>query len=107
MASWALHLTHDLKRRRGHVIAEKKQCVIFRLNAPGARSVSVAGSFNGWNAESHPLRLSKAGIWRKALYLQPGTYEYRFVVDGNWADDVDRKEEVMNQFGSYNSVVRV
>jgi 1,4-alpha-glucan branching enzyme len=107
MAPWALHVTYDLKRRRGHMTAEKKRCVVFRLDAPGAGSVSVAGSFNGWSTESHPLRLNKSGIWRKTIYLQPGTYEYRFVVDGNWADDANRKEEVMNQFGSYNSVVRV
>ncbi len=36
----------------------------FSVWAPNAREVSVIGSFNGWNAQSHPLRArGSSGIW--------------------------------------------
>lgn len=38
--------------------------VYFAVWAPNAVAVSVMGDFNGWNRESHPLRLRPgAGIW--------------------------------------------
>jgi 1,4-alpha-glucan branching enzyme len=38
--------------------------VHFAVWAPNAEGVFVAGSFNGWNKESHPLaRLRSSGIW--------------------------------------------
>ncbi|MRD72539.1 1,4-alpha-glucan branching protein GlgB [Rhodocyclus tenuis] len=38
--------------------------VVFRVWAPNARSVSVIGSFNGWNGASDPLvSLGDSGIW--------------------------------------------
>ena len=36
----------------------------FAVWAPNAQSVSVRGSFNGWNKESHPMHaLGQSGIW--------------------------------------------
>ena len=38
--------------------------VHFAVWAPNADAVSVIGDFNGWNAESHPLKnLGPSGIW--------------------------------------------
>ena len=37
---------------------------VFSVWAPNAREVSVVGSFNGWNPQSHPLRpRGSSGIW--------------------------------------------
>jgi len=49
-----------------------------------ARYVSVAGEFNGWNAENHQLSLEKVGLWSAELRVPPGEYAYKFVVDGKW-----------------------
>ncbi len=38
--------------------------VMFRVYAPGARSVSVVGSFNGWDGRYHPMEKSTDGIWK-------------------------------------------
>jgi len=49
-----------------HVLSrDGKKGTYFAVWAPNARSVSVAGDFNGWNKESHPLRGRKdgSGIW--------------------------------------------
>ena len=88
-----------------------KERVTFKLYAPEAGNVSVAGSFNNWDIFSHPLKRSNHGKadggWQKAIYLEPGTYEYRFVVDGAWNDDPSCGELRANEFGSSNCVLRV
>jgi 1,4-alpha-glucan branching enzyme len=33
----------------------------FLVLAPGAHQVCVAGTFNGWNAESHPMQPHRNG----------------------------------------------
>ena len=48
-----------------------------------------------------------AGLWEKRLVLPPGRHEYKFVVDGQWQHDRDARENVLNEFGTLNSVVEV
>lgn len=77
------------------------------LEAPDARSVAVTGNFCGWVLEGHPLKHDHNGIWKATLPLQPGRYEYRFLVDGEWQDDPACTERVPNSFGTQNCVFRV
>ena len=42
--------------------------------------------------------------WHLELELTPGTYEYRFVVDGDWCDDPEAMLRVANPFGGENAV---
>jgi 1,4-alpha-glucan branching enzyme len=88
-----------------------KQRITFTFHAPDAKSVHLAGNFNSWNTSSHPLskvETSKGnGTWRSFVYLEPGVYEYRFVVDGKWQDDAGSVEGWTNKFGSFNCVVWV
>ncbi|HUJ09544.1 MAG TPA: glycogen-binding domain-containing protein [Verrucomicrobiae bacterium] len=79
--------------------------VEFKLAAPDAHSVFVAGSFNGWDPRQTPLRRESGGVWRVTLPLSPGRYEYRFVVDGQWREDPAAKETVPNPHGGRNSVL--
>jgi len=52
------------------------------------------------------IRLNE-GEWTKELVLPLGRYEYRFVVDGQWADDPAARELIPNPFGTANAVVEV
>jgi len=62
--------------------------VEFRYEDPSAGSVSVAGDFNGWNTNANPMTLGDDGVWSTVLDLDPGTYEYKFVVNGTeWIAD--------------------
>jgi 1,4-alpha-glucan branching enzyme len=80
----------------------------FRLNLPGVKSATVAGTFNGWDLNCTPLAKDPTGGWRTTIFLAPGRYEYRFVIDGaQWYSDPGAKECVPNGFGSTNSVVVV
>jgi hypothetical protein len=81
--------------------------VWFRLSAPAANRVCVAGTFNEWNPTATPLVKGKEGEWRADQELVPGEYEYRFVVDGTWQEDPDAKRAIPNPFGSRNSILHV
>ncbi len=75
--------------------------------APLAKVVEVAGDFNGWHPESNPLSTTGFGEWNVHLTLRPGQYEYRFWVDGAWADDPLARHSTPNPYGSRNAVLKV
>jgi len=81
--------------------------VRFEFAHPTAKTVCLAGSFNHWEPEAKPLHSSGAGNWWKETALAPGTYEYCFVVDGQWMPDPHANETVANPFGGSNSVLHV
>ena len=57
---------------------------VFSVWAPNARQVSVSGSFNGWNPQSHPLQpRGSSGIWEGFI---PGVGKgtlYKFHINSN------------------------
>lgn len=84
--------------------------VAFRLPTglvPNARRVAVCGSFNGWSADTHPLRKNVDGEWRITVYLCPSRIVYYFDVDGVPWLDPDDDGRVPNGWGSEYSVRRV
>jgi 1,4-alpha-glucan branching enzyme len=84
------------------------RAVSFRLNAPEAGSVAIAGDFNKWSKDARPLRRRKDGVWWVVLRLPPGVYQYKFVVDGSrWEADPANPRQVPNQEGTLNSVCEV
>lgn len=70
-----------------------------------ARSVCLAGDFNNWV----PLVLQKGmdGKFAAAVPLHPGTYEYKFIVDGKWITDPDNQIQAANAFGTSNSIAQI
>jgi 1,4-alpha-glucan branching enzyme len=79
--------------------------VDFAIHLPQASAVTLAGTFNGWDASRTPMHKGQDGYWTVTVWLPPGCYEYRFVADGQWLSDPNAKESVANDFGSTNSVV--
>lgn len=78
---------------------------IFELNQyPDAARVIVTGSFNNWSTEDYRM-IMKNGKWIFPMYLQPGKYLYKFIVDGEWISDPANKLFEDNGRGSYNSVL--
>ncbi|KAI0493696.1 hypothetical protein KFK09_023820 [Dendrobium nobile] len=85
----------------------------FRVNG---EIVEVAGSFNGWHkqikmnllpssktVDLQGSRVSK--LWSTILWLYPGTYEIKFIVDGQWM--IDSQREVATNGHITNNVLRV
>ena len=81
--------------------------VHFELQHPTATQVCIAGSFNDWHSSATPMVSMGGGRWAKEILLPPGTYEYRFVVDGAWITDECGRQQVANPFGSHNTVLHV
>jgi 1,4-alpha-glucan branching enzyme len=80
--------------------------VQFKFDAPAAKSVSVAGTFNNWLPDATLLTRDSKGTWSTEAFLKPGCYEYRFVVDGIWTND-PRAKTIANVYGSTNCVFEV
>lgn len=89
---------------------QERRVVLVRLVVvqPGAHAVQAAGDFNGWNPTRTPLEQTSDGAWTATLPLEPGRYEYQFVVDGErWIGDPFAAEQSDDGFGSRNAVLDV
>jgi Glycogen recognition site of AMP-activated protein kinase len=79
----------------------------FFLEARFAQSVKLAADFTDW--EKFPLDMVKSrdDVWSILIPLAPGSYSYRFIVDGVWCDDPHSALQEPNPFGTTNAVVKV
>ncbi|XP_058003462.1 protein PTST homolog 3, chloroplastic isoform X2 [Hevea brasiliensis] len=78
--------------------------------------VEVAGSFSGWH---HPIKMDpqpsssnsdttgsrKSRFWSTMLWLYPGVYEIKFIVDGHWK--IDPQIETVTKGGICNNILQV
>lgn len=69
--------------------------VVFKIYAPEAREVAVAGDFNGWNKNDF-LQKDENGYWTGKFKIKPGVYQYKFIVDGKWKLDPGNPAKVEN-----------
>lgn len=76
----------------------------FALSAPGARTVCLVGDFTHWEERPIPMKKNRVGLWKASVPLQAGKYHYRFLVDGQWADDPNCTLHAPNPFGSEDDV---
>jgi 1,4-alpha-glucan branching enzyme len=84
----------------------KKGSVKFSVAPAGsAAKVELAGDFNGWQPQA--MRKGKDGRFACTIDLAGGSYEYKFLVDGNWIVDPENNAWALNPFGSVNSVAMV
>ncbi len=76
--------------------------VQFRLEARGATSVQLAGTFTAWQPRVE-LRETEPGEWTVLVPLRPGVHDYAFVIDGDrWVAD-PHAPQVADDFGGTNS----
>jgi len=66
-------------------------------------NVFFACSSNNWQQTRMTQTESE---WLTHLVLEPGTYEYKFIVDGEWYYDIT-KPTTDNEFGGKNNVITV
>ncbi len=80
--------------------------ILFEYTDPGASSVALAGDFNDWSTTDTPMSdPEKDGIWSVVVKLKPGSYQYKFVVNGGtWMADPENPRTA----GDYgNSVIDI
>jgi len=85
----------------------KRRKITFSLELTGAKEVILMGDFNNWNPKKHPMKKDDNGKWTRVVMLQPGQYEYKFLVDGKWKEDPRNTKARANIFGTYNSVLNL
>jgi 1,4-alpha-glucan branching enzyme len=93
--------------KRAMKSAPKKASQTFAFNSPGALSVQLVADFTHWEKSPISLKRDRDGVWRTAVELAPGTYHYRFLVDGQWRDDPECTLRVPNPYGGSNAVRKV
>lgn len=85
--------------------ADEPIAVQFRIRAPEARAVTVAGDFNDWEPEALEMQRADSGLWSARTALPPGRYAYMYVVDGQWITPPDARRTQDDGFGARNGVL--
>ncbi len=85
----------------------KEKVVDFTFYGPKAKSVYLSGNFNAWSTKSHAMKKGDDGIWRLSVRLPAGRHEYKFYVDGAWAQQLPCSTTTFNPYGTYNCVIGV
>lgn len=75
-------------------------------DAPG-KEVFLAGSFNNWQMTTPMSDKKIPGVYTRRLLLEPGEYQYKFVVNGEWRLDGSNGCFTPNGFGELNSLLKV
>ncbi len=88
--------------------APAKEAILFEYFDPSAKIVTVAGDFNQWSPTARPLKRDAGGLWKVKVRLGPGSYQYKFVVNGErWEEDPLNLHRTLNAHGSFNSIRNV
>lgn len=87
------------------IAARPKVTFRFRSKGQVVNSVSVAGDFNGWSASANPMKELMPGMWEVVVPVDPGTYKYKVVVDGQWITDPENPNSEPD--GYRNSLLEV
>jgi 1,4-alpha-glucan branching enzyme len=106
-----IHPTKTAPRQQsngGNAKGANGTSVLFALNRPEAQIVYLCGDFNEWSPRSlRMFRRGANGLWERRVPLEPGRYQYKFMVDGEWIHDTAARENTPNLHGSLNSVIEV
>lgn len=95
--------------------------VRFLIHAPDATEVYLAGNFNNWDCHSLGLKRRERGFWITEIKLSPGSYKYKFNINGKlinrisgavqvekiWVQDIAAAKLIPNPFGSADCFLMV
>ena len=77
-----------------------------RADASQVRSIAVVGDFNDWDPTRNLLAdENNDDIWTITLKLEPGRYEYMFILMAKWVPDPSAYRYVSDGFGNKNAVL--
>jgi cytoskeletal protein CcmA (bactofilin family) len=71
-----------------------KTTYLISLHRPDADEVRLTGSWVDWDPEGIRMDRDEKGTWKTTVSLKPGSYKYKFIVDGEWIADPDMDEVV-------------
>lgn len=81
--------------------------VVFELpSCVWADRIYLTGDFNEWRDHDLRLQQNRSGVWQAVLDLPVGrSYQFRYVIDGQWRTDSHADGFADNGYGGQNSVV--
>ena len=82
------------------------KAVTFTVHAEKGKAVYVAGEFNNWDPTAKKMAF-KNGVYAASVKLEPGEYQYKFVIDGTWCVDPENTDSLPNDQGTFNSRITV
>jgi glycosidase len=104
-----VEFTKDGKKYNIPFYTGAKVILSFTYKSEGKVSqVNLFGSFNGWDRKEFPMSdKDSPGIYKITIPVEPGSYQYKFFVDGQEITDHSNSDSVSNGMGSYNSIISV
>ena len=85
---------------------KKKVLISYSAQLKEFSEVSIAGDFNDWTPSLGQMRFVD-GIWQLEQFMNPGSYQYQIVLDGEWRLDDGNPRTVSNGNGGLNSLLEV
>ena len=73
------------------------------LSTMSSTCVKIAGDFNSWQPQD--MEKGAESTWRFLIDLPPGSYQYKYLVAGDWV--LDEKSQVVEKDGNKNNVIDV
>ena len=70
------------------------------------KTVAMAGNFNGWTPGNTTFE-QDGDVWKSTVNLNPGAYQYQYVLDGTWVLDPNNPASIDNNVGGFNSVLKI
>ena len=95
----------------GSPTGESERLIYLGIHAPQARSVSLVGSFDGWQPERLHLEQARGGWWHGVFRFPAGEHLYRFWVvngessRGEWVVDGENPLRAESGFAAGHSVI--
>jgi len=87
--------------------AGKSVRIAFKLDAPNAKNVTIAGDFNDWDTERTRMKQNFGGLWETSVRLTHGRHRYVFVVDGECMLDPNANGTEKTEEGYKTSLIFV
>ena len=85
-----------------------KKSAVFTFYGTDAKQVEIAGDFNNWVSSTQgQMENIEKGVWARVLHLDPGKYNYKFVVDGKWIIDPKNPNVSRDTSGNVNSLLEI
>ncbi|TMQ07486.1 MAG: hypothetical protein E6J90_43310 [Deltaproteobacteria bacterium] len=77
---------------------------VFKPETTGKKKIFLAGTFNDWHPDDPKFLMADAGngTWTITVKLTPGTYQYKYVADGQWIKDPYSPGDAPDGFGGRN-----
>jgi hypothetical protein len=77
---------------------------VFKPEGGGKKQVFLAGNFNAWKPDNpqYLMTADATGTYTITVKLPPGTYQYKFVADGQWIKDPFSPGDAPDGFGGRN-----